>query len=298
MKSAVYIILAGCLWGMIAIFINILNALGLSAMECVAIRVTITAGILFTYLLFTAPKKLRIKLEDLKYFIGTGLLSIVFFNYCYFEAIKIIGGAAVPALLLYTAPAFVMILSSIFFNEKITLKKVMVLMMTFIGLGFVTGAFNQREALSIHAVMLGLGSGLGYALYSIFGKILVKKYDEMTITFYTFMIATIGAIPLSRITTHIAVLGDINVLLVGVGLAILSTILPFILYTKGLKGVEAGMAAILATIEPFVAAIVGICLFHEQFTMTKIIGMTLILMAIVSNNCHCPYFKFKKSPLK
>lgn len=285
MKNALYIIIAGCLWGIIAIFINILNRLGLTAMECVAVRVGFTTILLFFYLIITAPKALKIQLKDLKYFMGTGLLSIIFFNYCYFEAIRIIGGAAVPALLLYTAPAFVMILSAICFGEKITLKKVVVLFITFIGLGFVTGAFGQTDALSIRAVLLGLGSGLGYALYSIFGKVLVKKYTAMTITFYTFLVATIGAVPMSGIMMHIEVLGDIKALLAGTGLALLSTIVPFVLYTKGLKGIEAGVAAILATIEPFVAAIIGVCLFHETLTLYKIIGMILIILAIIVNNC-------------
>lgn len=285
MKNALYIIIAGCLWGIIAIFINILNKLGLTAMECVAVRVGFTTILLFFYLIITAPKALKIQLKDLKYFMGTGLLSIIFFNYCYFEAIRIIGGAAVPALLLYTAPAFVMILSAICFGEKITLKKVVVLFITFIGLGFVTGAFGQTDALSIRAILLGLGSGLGYALYSIFGKVLVKKYTAMTITFYTFLVATIGAVPMSGIMMHIEVLGDIKALLAGTGLALLSTIVPFVLYTKGLKGIEAGVAAILATIEPFVAAIIGVCLFHETLTLYKIIGMILIILAIIVNNC-------------
>jgi len=123
MRHTIYVIVAGCLWGIISIFVNSLKSMGFNSLQCVAIRTFFAAVILFLYLFVTDKRKLRIAWKDIKYFIGTGICSIVLFNYCYFEAIEQIGGAAVPALLLYTAPIFVMVLSAIFFREKITRKK-------------------------------------------------------------------------------------------------------------------------------------------------------------------------------
>lgn len=280
MKSIICIVLAGSLWGIISIFVNVLTGIGFSSLDCVAIRVVVAAVILFLYLLFKDKSKLKINLKDIIYFIGTGICSIVFFTYCYFKAIEVIGGAAIPALLLYTAPIFVMILSAIFFREKITSKKVIALIITFIGLGFVTGAFTGGDKLSTRAFILGLGSGLGYALYSIFGKLIINKYNAITITLYTFIVASIGSVPISGIIGHISLMFSLKSILAIIGLGFFSTALPFLLYTKGLQGVEAGKASILATVEPFVAAIVGAIFFNESFSFPKIIGMVLILFAI------------------
>lgn len=284
MRNTLYIILAGCLWGGIALFINCLHGIGFDSMQCVAVRGVFTALILFGYLMVTDREKLKIQIKDIRYFIGTGIFSILFFNYCYFQAIEVIGGAAIPALLMYTAPIFVMVLSAIFFGEKITVHKVIALVITFVGLGFVTGAFTGKETLSLEALLLGLGSGLGYALYSIFGKLVVDKYDAKTITFYTFFVASLGAVPLSGVIGQRGLLMQPKSLLVILGLAFCSTVLPFLLYTKGLKKVEAGKAAILATIEPFMAAIVGAAWFGERFTVAKVTGMVMILGAIVYLN--------------
>lgn len=203
MKYAVYVIAAGILWGILSVFINVLNAVGFTSMECVALRAAITAGVLFFYLLLRDREKLKIRPLHLLYFVGTGVCSIVFFNFCYFKAIAVIGGAAVPALLLYTAPIFVMILSAICFKERITVQKIIALVLTFVGLGIVTGAFGGGESISVTAILLGLGSGLGYALYSIFGKFVVDKYDSLTITFYTFLIAAAVAVPTSGVVLHL-----------------------------------------------------------------------------------------------
>lgn len=284
MKDTIYIILAAGLWGIISIFINILNDIGFNSLQCVAVRAVFTALILLIYFCITDKAKLKIKFKDIKYFIGTGIFSIVFFNYCYFEAIEIIGGSSIPALLLYTAPIFVMILSAVFFHEKITVKKVIALVMTFIGLGFVTGAFTGGETLSIKALLLGLGAGLGYALYSIFGKLVVDRYDAITITFYTFIVASIGVVPVAGLLEHINLLLNMRGVIAVLGLAFFCTVFPFLLYTKGLCTIEASKASILATIEPFVATIVGGVLFHEKFTIPKIIGMLLIIVAIVYLN--------------
>lgn len=279
-KNSLYIMAAGSLWGIISIFINILKDIGFNSLQCVAIRSFFTALFLFTYLLITDRHKLKIKVKDMLFFVGTGIGSIVFFNYCYFQAIEIIGGAAVPALLLYTAPVFVMVLSAVIFREKFTVKKTVSLIVTFIGLGFVTGAFSGSGKLSAAAFLFGFGSGLGYALYSIFSKFIIEKYDAMTITFYTFFVAAAVAVPMSGIIHNVEILFCVRGIIAAVGIAFLSTVLPFILYTKGLNNIEAGKASILATVEPLVAAVVGEVLYGEKFTITKIVGMLLIIIAV------------------
>lgn len=283
-KNSFYIMTAGGLWGIISIFINMLKDIGFNSLQCVAIRAFFTAFLLFFYLFLKDNRKLKIKKRDIIFFIGTGVGSIVFFNYCYFQAIEVIGGAAVPALLLYTAPVFVMLLSALFFGEKITGKKIVSLILTFIGLGFVTGAFFGKESLTVTALLLGLGSGLGYALYSIFGKFVVEKYDAFTITFYTFFIASIAAVPMSGIMHSVNLLFCTKGIIAASGLAFFCTVLPFILYTKGLHGIEAGKASILATVEPLVAAIVGGIVYGEKFTISRIIGMFLIMAAVIMLN--------------
>ena len=59
------------------------------------------------------------------------------------------------------------------------------------------------------------------------------------------------------------------------------TVAPYLLYTKGLEGVASGQASILATVEPVVAALVGILVFRESVTVGKLVGIVLILAAIV-----------------
>lgn len=283
-RNTVYIIVAGILWGIVSVFVTQLQSFGFSSIEIVALRVFFAAVLLTVYILIKDKSKLKIKLKDIPLFIGTGIGSIVFFNFCYFKSIEIIGGASVPALLLYTAPIFVMIISSFLFREKITIRKLLSLVITFTGLILVTGAFSSGEKLSPEAVLLGIGSGLGYALYSIFGKYLVPKYDSLTITVWTFITASLYAVPVSGIMTDISSFMFRRVIITSILLALLSTVLPFLFYTNGLSGIDAGKASVLATIEPFVATVTGVIVFDEKLTAMKVTGMTMILSAIIILN--------------
>ena len=76
----------------------------------------------------------------------------------------------------------------------------------------------------------------------------------------------------------------VKTLVSGTALAAVCTVLPFLLYTKGLEKTDAGKASVLATAEPFVAAIAGAVFFHEEFTPLKMAGMILIFAAIIILN--------------
>ncbi len=282
-KSYLYIITAAACWGLIGLFVRHLAAEGFSSLQIVALR-SLVAAICITLLVARNPRRtLSIRPRDCWLFIGTGICSLVFFNFCYFNSMQQTN-LAVAALLLYTAPIFVMLLSLICFGERFTRSKAIALVLTFTGCACVTGALGSGLTLSTSGLLYGLGSGFGYALYSIFGKYAVKRYSSLTITAYTFYFAVLGSWPLAGLQP--ASLGSLSsqAIFNVCALGILCAVLPYLLYTKGLEGVEAGRASILATIEPFVAATVGVLCFAEPLTLTKISGMALILAAIVVLN--------------
>lgn len=279
------ILLAGVLWGSMGIFVHTLNKLGIAAINIVAIRSVITVIFTAILLVLLKPELLKVKIRDLWCFLGTGLLSIVFFNYCYFSAIEI-SSMAVAAVLLYSAPAFVMVFSWFLFKEKLTVNKWISLIFVIVGCILVTGIAGDHGALSIKAVFLGLGAGLGYALYSIFGRFALEKgYHSLTILLYTFLFATVGILPLAdfpKIYSVVTGSWENCVLILVFGL--FSTLIPYFSYTAGLSCVENGKASVIAAIEPVVAALLGTALYKESLTFWNVTGMILVLLSIVLAN--------------
>ena len=281
--SYLYIISGAALWGLIGLFVKMLAAQGFSSLQIVALRAVASALCITLVVLKAGTQALRIRLRDSWLFVGTGILSLVFFNYCYFSCIQL-SSMAVAALLLYTAPIFVMLLSLVLFKERFTALKGLALICTFIGCAFVTGAFSSDLTLSVSGIIFGLGSGIGYALYSIFGKYAVRRYSSLTITAYTFYFSVLGSVPLAGFNAATLAKIDGTTILGSLGLGTVCAVIPYLLYTKGLAKVEAGQASILATVEPFVAAAVGTLCFNEPMTFSKAVGMALIFCSIIILN--------------
>ncbi len=106
------VLLSGILWGCIGVLIKKLNAGGLGAMQISMVRM-VFAALLFTgTLALVAPGKLRVRVRDLWMFVGTGIVSVVLFNVCYFYTM-IKSQASIAVVLLYTSPVFVMLLSAL-----------------------------------------------------------------------------------------------------------------------------------------------------------------------------------------
>ena len=283
--APLFILIAGILWGCIGLFVRPLNAEGLSSMEIVMLRSIVTCLAMLLFLLCTNRSKLKIRLKHLWCFIGTGIISIIFFNYCYFTCITLTS-LSVAAILLYTAPAIVMVLSFFLFQERFTLRKVLALVITFIGCVLVTGVVGSTEALAPMGILIGLGAGLGYALYSIFSRYaIIRGYDSMTITFYTFLFASIGSLFLAdtgkvfRIAT-----ADYSIILFCIAFGIVSTVIPYLTYTLGLKYTETGKASIIASIEPVTAVILGFFVYNEELSPAALLGVVLVIGAIIMNN--------------
>ncbi len=279
------IILAGCFWGSMGIFVRRLTEYGFTAVQIVSIRVTLAALFFCIILLIKDRSGFRIALRDLPFFLGLGFGSILFFTVCYFTAITMMP-LSTAAILLYTSPIWIMLMSVLFFHEKLSGKKLLALALAFAGCVLVSGI--SGEGITLTGLLVGLGSGLGYGLYSILGTVALRKYSPYTVTAYTFLFAAAGSWlicgPADMISKFTAAQDPVSLLLFCGLTALVTAVIPFLFYTLGLRTVEASRAGILATVEPLVATLVGILAFSEPLTLLPALGILLILSAVIILN--------------
>ena len=273
------VMLAAALWGTIGLYSKELIDLGFSTLQLVLVRAVGAFLTLLLLVLLKNPALLRIAPRDSIYFVGTGILSFVFFNWCYFTAISKTS-LSVAAILLYTAPSIVMLLSALLFHEAVTRGKLCSLGLTFVGCVLVTALAPSGQPILFSGVLAGLGSGFGYALYSIFGRYALQRYHPLTVTLYTFFFASLALIPMVDFGAVASLLTNGKALGYGLALSVLATVLPFLLYTKGLSKLEAGKASILATLEPVVATMIGIGLYQEPLSLVKVLGIAIVMLGV------------------
>lgn len=278
------VVLAGVLWGVIGVFVRQMSAAGMTLLQIVMARALVSLVVFLPVLACVDRTKLRIRPRDAWMFAGTGIVSLVLFNFCYFYTIAH-RQAAVGAVLLYTSPIFILLLSAILFRERITRWKLFCLVLTALGCALVTGVCGGVQGVTWDVVLLGLASGLLYGLYTIFGRFALKRYDAQTVTLWTFAFCVLGSAPFADLPALGRVLAQTpSVLLWTAGIGIVSTLLPYLLYTWGLQRMENGKAAIIVAVEPLVAAVLGICCWEEKSEPAKLAGIACILLAIVLLN--------------
>ena len=81
------VLLAGILWGVINIFVKTLSAHGMDPLQISAVRMTVAAVVFTIFVLIKDRSLFRIRLKDIWIFAGTGIVSIVLFNTCYFYTV-------------------------------------------------------------------------------------------------------------------------------------------------------------------------------------------------------------------
>lgn len=333
--APIFVVLAAIFWGILVVFVRAFGQADFKSMEIVTLRVYSSAIFGWVFLLLfdrrsqrsaatnintpdkqvtlgtantrttsvATPAPHHFRLRDSWCFIGTGLVSIVFFSYCYFRNVEE-SSAAVAAILMYTSPIFVTLLSAIFFKEKLTKTKLLALLLAIIGCALVSGIASGIDIKSLLGIAsgigttpspgaggiaspsflgiaLGLGSGIGYALYSIFGRFALDKgYSSFMVTAMTFTFACVGVLPFIDIIGLVTrLITEPKYILLALVMGLVGSCTPFALYTLGLRYMEASKAAILATLEPIVTALVGTFFYKEPIDIFVIVGIVMVLVA-------------------
>jgi DME family drug/metabolite transporter len=276
--GAFAVVAAAFIWGTLGLFAKILYAQGVSFESLVAVRASIGWAAVLLFVLATGgARSLWVSGRDLVYLVPLGLVGIGFFYLLYFYTIResTVGTAAI---LLYSSPAFVVVLARLFLKEALNAAKVLALFLTIGGIFLVAGAYDPANLeVSPKVLLAGLLSGLTYGLYSIFGRPVAGRLRSSIILSYALFfgasLLVVAALPTLGTLAGLSV-GSYALLLM---LAVVHTALGFALYTFGLGRLGAGRAAIVATVEPVVAGALGAMLLGEDLTVPKVVGAGLVI---------------------
>lgn len=280
--APLFVLSASMLWGAMGVVTRYVAAIGFNTRQTAAVRICSAAIVLILIMLITDRRKLKIDWKDLKWFLGTGLGSLFINNIAYAATVQR-ASLSVAVVLLYTAPFFVMIMSVLFFKEKLTIQKITALFLSFAGCIMVVGISGANVGDDVLVTLaIGLSAGFGYSLYSIFGKVLVGKYESLTVTTYTFVIAAAGTLLIAEPKEMFGIIaanpGKMPYTVMG---SVITLALPYIFYSIGLKHMESSKASIIASFEVVAASMLGLVLYHEKLDAFNIIGIICVVTALI-----------------
>ncbi len=275
-KGYILIITAASCWALIGIFSSFAFEQGIQPLEVAFWRAVLTW--IFFALQAVIKKETHLEKKDIPLLLVFGFFGISVFYVSYLVAVKE-AGAAFAAVLLYTAPAWVVGCSFFVFGEKLTLFKTAAVVMVVAGVLLISGTggnLNSPSDLGFAAVFSGLVSGFCYSLYYTIGKYFTSRYSSANLFLYVLPVGAIGILPFvdfaHKTATAWAVL---------LAVSFVSTFVANYCYYQGLKYLEAGRASIVATIEPVIAAACAYLILGEYFSGLGYGGAVLIISAVL-----------------
>jgi drug/metabolite transporter (DMT)-like permease len=193
--------------------------------------------------------------------------------------------ASLGRLILYLYPTIVIILSAVFFGQRIELRHVVSLALSYGGIFLVFGSELDLQA-PLGDVMLGAGlvfcGAVTYAVYLVAGARIVQTLGSMRFTAYASAIASFFVLGTFGATHGVSAL-DVprGLYLLTLVLAVFSTVLPLWLLAEGLRRIGANQVALVACVGPLSTIALAHVFLDEPVTSVQLVGAALVLAGIV-----------------
>jgi len=281
-KGYLMVAAAGILWGTIGSQVKILLNYQLSVQTIVLWRMVFAFLILFPFIFFTKREILKIDLRGIAYCSLIGICTQFFFNLLYFNSIQKTT-VATAVTLLYTAPIFIAVMARIFYKELFTPFKTVALFLCIGGCFFTaTGGSMETLKLNLPGVLMGLGAGFTFSLFTILSKAIINKYHQLTIIVYSIGFGLLFYLPFSHPLDIFQMGPNLNMWLLLCSISFISTVLAYGLYITGLSyGIEASKAGIISTLELVVSVILSYLIFKEAFWGMKLVGILMVVFSVI-----------------
>lgn len=280
-KGYLCVVAAAIMWASSGVAGKALFAGGITPFELVQVRVTVSTLLLALSFSLYSRNLFRIRSKDLGYFFLLGGVAMALVQITYFYAVSKIQVAA-AVFLEYLAPILVAFYSICFWRERLTLIKVLSLLISLTGCYLVVGGYNLHlMQMNRVGILCGLASALCFASYTLLGEKGMRQYSPWTVLFYAFLFATF--------TWHI-IYPPFQYLRAGYSLnqwgwllyiSVMGTVLPFALFFIGVSFIRSTRASITATLEPISAGFFAYFFLGEVLEPLQIVGGAMVVGAIV-----------------
>ncbi len=247
---------------------------------------------LLSFLVLTQVSQLKITGKQVPFFIGYGLV-LATFNILFTTSVTK-NGAAISTVLLYCSSAFTVLLARIFLKETLNWAKIIAIVLSLTGCALVAEALNPAQwNLNFPGLIIGLLSGLGYAIYTLMGKTAAKRgMNTWTTIFYTFLFAAITLLVINLLNKgHFPGAAErpldtfwLNKHYIAWGLLFFlgagPTLIGFGFYNTSLQFLPSGTVNLIGATEPIFTAFLAYILIQEHLSVSQIIGGVVILCSV------------------
>jgi drug/metabolite transporter (DMT)-like permease len=218
--------------------------------------------------------------KDTFVLLAFGLVGMIGCQYLFFLSIGK-NGAGLATILQFTSPIFIY-LFLIFRKEKaVHLKELVYIALTIVGVVLIVTSGNlSRINVNIAGLLIGIGSAIGVAFYTLQPRRILKKYGSPIVVGWGMLIGG-GSFQFIRPTWNPGFPIDIKVILYMLFIIVVGTAVAFVSYLGSVNYIEASLSNVIAASEPLVANILTPILLGGALTSMQMLGIGVVLTFVI-----------------
>lgn len=197
---------------------------------------------------------------------------------CFFLSLRFLT-AGIATIVLYTYPTFVVALSAPLLSEPVTARKLASLCLATGGVALVVG--TGTVGVDPIGIGLALGAALCYAVYTIGSRAMSSSLAPRALMIGILVGATASMVVYGVVDGGLAMptgRAEAGVIL---GIAVVATVVPHLLFYEGVARLEASRVGLVSTVEPVVTVALGASLLGEPVTPFVVMGGVLVLGGVL-----------------
>ncbi|SHJ28073.1 Threonine/homoserine efflux transporter RhtA [Dethiosulfatibacter aminovorans DSM 17477] len=257
----------------------------LSPLILTFLRMFLATVIIFPFMVMREGDNWKIKREDIKYAVATGVVGMIGYHIFFFYALKYTD-ASKAAMINAINPLLTAMLAAVFLKEKLSPRKTFFILTALVGVILTLSNWNVGNIINfnfnIGDLLMFTGAAM-WAIYSIIVKKVMHRFTPLKLTTYTFVTAAAFTFPFALpelINLDLQAIGWMPFLAV-LYMAVFPSVLGYTIQQMAIKELGAARTALFINLVPVLSAIMAVVFLGEQLFRLNIVSGIIIIISVI-----------------
>jgi drug/metabolite transporter (DMT)-like permease len=278
LKGYLYVMITMSAWGSTYVVSKFILG-SVPPFTLLLLRYVVAAVVL--YIIMMKKDLSKVHRQDYKYIFFVGFVGYFLGVGAQFVGTQL-SNASMASLINSTNPIFIILFAIPILKEKVTINKIISIIAAVLGAYIIIGGVQGSSMLiGIIACIIAVST---WSLMSVVSKRATEKYNALTVTTYSIIVAIFFTLPISiyELATIPGIkLLEPSVILSTLYLGLICTALAFVLWSKSLSMMEAGICSLFYPVQPMVSVLLGWLFLKEKMNSSFFVGAILIIAGVM-----------------
>jgi drug/metabolite transporter (DMT)-like permease len=287
--------IAASMWAFNGSLARLLIDDGVSPFHLSEMRSALSFVLLAGWLALTNRELLRVRRSEIPALAWLGIGGLASVHATYFLAIERLD-VGVALTIQYLGPLLILIWLRVFHGRRMAPSLWGAVALSAVGSFLVVRAYDTASIDGI-GLLFAAGAAVTFAIYMVAAERAGHGHAPATTLAWGFGFATLFWLVVRPPWTFpFDAFADPRNLALGLGVALVGTLIPFILIVTAVRHIPAPRAAVVATLEPVLAAIIAWPVLDQALSAPQIAGVVVVVCAVIWVQSHRPELNAESAP--